>query len=502
MPGHSEFQCGDGFPPIIPSDKGGGDWRMVTRHSDYLVTTEFYKLIVERFPILKHNPGYRHLLGYILFGTWVDADTGELIIHRHLLADMEGKRKQSESANFRGRDLTDGFSRDVFHLQCRCEDIYKEVAARRIVHAEVPEDIRKASLEQVGSDGSLVWLGSGEQPGNNDAFRERMRLEAHALEFRAKAKSREATEILDYLNGLPPARFTSLVKRNLRMAVRTAKALPSERSRERELKLLKAIAQQPKPYYKTVPNSVRLYGLNPSLLRLEKGVRLALTDGWVHADLRAAQLAIIAKLWHCPKAVEIVESGNSIWSLLHAHLGWKSADETKALLKESLYRIAFGAGDDSLRAFWYSEGHANEFDLFMKNEIIAEVWSARERVKDRLNDEEVLTDAFGNKLVLDKNAKLRRVPETAAYYTQSNALSLMAQQAQSYELRLIWPAFELAKSFGPNDRHGIVITSFLFDGFSFISKDSNDIEKWKGRLSEVINEQAVNLGIDTKLEFS
>ena len=95
-----------------------------------------------------------------------------------------------------------------------------------------------------------------------------------------------------------------------------------------------------------------------------------------------------------------------------------------------------------------------------------------------------------------------RIPETAAYYTQSNALSLMAQQAQSYELRLIWPAFELASSYNASDRHGVVITSFLFDGFSFVSKDSRESEKWRIKLSDAIQKEAKNLGIATSLEFS
>ena len=305
-------------------------------------------MVVERFPALKEKAAYRYLLGYILFGTWTDPASGELIIHRYLLADMEGLRRQAENQRYRGRTLTDGFSRDVFPLACRCEDIYREVAARRIIQADVPDDILRAASEEVGSSGPLIWLGSGERPGNNDSSRLRAELGAQAQALRGGAKSAEAAAALDYLNGLPPARFTSLVRQNLAQALCAAKKLPTTKAFEREMKLLKAISQQPKPFYKPVPNSARLYGMNPSLLWLEKSVRLSLTDGWIHADLRAAQLAIIAKLWECPRAVEAVESRQSIWARLHHYMGWKNSDETKALLKESLYRIAFGAGKDSV----------------------------------------------------------------------------------------------------------------------------------------------------------
>jgi hypothetical protein len=468
---------------------------------DYLVSQEFRKILLDRFPALRTNSAFRYLLGHILYGTWIDSDSGELIIHSKLLAEMNDDVKGWEGGNFEALKFIESFSQDVFYIEYRAQDIYTDPpTARRIVWTSLPDDLKAESLKQTGLGADAVWLASGKPLSGNDGTRIRSTLESEANSLSSKVKSVEALAILTYLNGLPSNRFKKIVGENFQGALDCLNRIDGNRDRQQQWKLLKSIGEQPKPLYKPVANSVRLYGLNPSLLRLRRDVRVALTSGWHSADLHAAQLAIIAKIWNCPLTMEFLSEGKSIWSSLARHFNEPSED-FKPAYKELLYRIAFGAGDTSLRKFAAkSLGCDESFDRFLAHPIISEVWKAREQTKRRLNDEKHLVDAFGNVLRLDQNAKLVWTPETSKYRTTSNALSLMAQQAQSYEMKLMWPIFEKAMSIGRDDRHGFMITSYLFDGFTFVPFDSRDIEKWISWLQGTVSRQASELGIPTRLE--
>lgn len=435
---------------------------------DYLVTPEFRKLLIERFPAIEHSLAYRLLLGYILFGTWVDSVTGELIIQAGLLADMEGKGRAYDGSNYKALDLIDSFSKDVFTVNWRAQNINVwPRQARRIVSTLLLPDIEQLALQenQVGTPG-LIWLGSGNAPSPNGPTKLRQELLEQANENRDKAKSPEAKVILDYLNDLAPDRFTRLVNANLSAALAIAKALPTRKARERELKLLKGISYQPKPFYRPVMNSARLYPLNASLLVLQKDVRKGLTKGWYSADLEAAQLAIISKLWNCPKTMDFLDSKGSIWTDLFNHFKIEASDEIKAVFKQGLYRIAFGNSEKSLEEFLTKElPNQNAFSTFMAHPIIDEVMTAREAVKAKIKVDKGLVDAFGNELKLETGKDWNKSEFSLAWYAADNKLSLMAQQAQSYELKLLWPVFE--KAIERSDKHGYVITSLLFDGFTY-----------------------------------
>ena len=54
------------------------------------VSKPFRELTARTFPALDRNPAYWRFMQYLLFGTFIDEDTGRLIISQKDLAEIEG----------------------------------------------------------------------------------------------------------------------------------------------------------------------------------------------------------------------------------------------------------------------------------------------------------------------------------------------------------------------------------------------------------------------------
>ena len=56
-----------------------------------------------------------------------------------------------------------------------------------------------------------------------------------------------------------------------------------------------------------------------------------MTQDWITADLRSAQLAIVAAIWRIPSITEYLRSGKSVWPDLCEHMGLMYTPENKAV---------------------------------------------------------------------------------------------------------------------------------------------------------------------------
>lgn len=214
------------------------------------------------------------------------------------------------------------------------------------------------------------------------------------------------------------------------------------------------------------------------------------------ADLKSAQLAIVASVWGVPRLSDYLASGRSIWPDLSKHMSLPLAEESKAVVKGALYAVTFGAGNHRMARYMgrYFGNASGAYRTFKDHSIVRALLLARARQLKAIRHEGGGIDAFGNILTLERYEK-------AGYgYAYDNSRSILACIAQSYELALLLPVVRLAAS-QQFEAHGFTLTTWLHDGFTFASHRERDAEDWKEKLAEVVAQEASSLGICTELEF-
>jgi hypothetical protein len=83
------------------------------------------------------------------------------------------------------------------------------------------------------------------------------------------------------------------------------------------------------------------------------------------------------------------------------------------------------------------------------------------------------------------------------HYQPDTASSILAQEAQSYELALLLPVLDLAEKHKGTD--GFTITMWMHDGFCVHVHDARRTVAWKARLTKAVDDNASALGIPSSL---
>lgn len=289
-----------------------------------------------------------------------------------------------------------------------------------------------------------------------------------------------AKDIADYLNNLPVNSFNQLSE-NYDKALEVADRLEGH-VKQQQLLILGTIMEAPKPFVRPSEKTDRLFGHGATIANLKKEVRKALTKGWFEGDLKSAQLAIVATLWNIPEVLSFLQTGESFWSNVLSFLN--APVEAKGLVKDHTYGVIFGMSKErlieemniGLAKFNIQDGG----NLFISHPIISALLKARGAYISKLVTEGKMVDAFNIEFEVNK----------------SNVLSLMARQAQSYEMALIHPVFELAKT-----TDDFTVTLFQHDGFSVKFHNTKMRAKWIDLMTQVVEEKARMLGIYTTLNW-
>lgn len=289
-----------------------------------------------------------------------------------------------------------------------------------------------------------------------------------------------AKEIADYLNNLPINSFTKLSD-NFDKALEVADKLEGH-VKQQQLLILSTIMEAPKPFVRPSEKTDRLFGHGANITNLKKEVRKALTKGWFEGDLKSAQLAIVATLWNIPEVLSFLETGKSFWSDVLSHLG--VSEEAKGIVKDHTYGVIFGMSKErlveemnaGLKKFNIEKGG----NLFLSHPIISALLKARGAYISKVLSEGYIVDAFHSKFEINK----------------SNVLSLVARQAQSYEMALIHPVFELAKT---TEDFSIVL--YQFDGVSIKFHNKKRQGTWLELIELAVKKKACELGIFTSLDI-
>jgi len=415
------------------------------------------------------------------FTTFRSPGKGAAVIPYFTLAEIEGKEAQAINKNYDPKPFLEQFKVEI-------ADFWEGIphaGYARTMEILWPEVIKEALAKfKMGlwNWSKPVYLLSGKDfnPAMQQSYINQLRLDA--LLNNGRPVSKEGQLIIDYINSLPSHLFTGILK-YWDQAYHTAPAF--EEDKGHVALVLANILSQPQPFVKAVKKSTRLYQSDENLMTVRSEIRRILTQDWEEADLKSCQLAIAAKIWDLPEVVDFLAQSEDVWSSLCGHFG--RGTEIKPIIKPAIYALMYGAGENLLSDILDPLGEF-ALEMFLSHPIIKILWVARNKELKKIRKAGGAHDAFGNwidKSITDKKSWER---------------SVLCQVNQSYELKLLFPAFKLALENKENPE-GFWLPLYQFDGFSFLSNSSEHKLKWMMQITEVVNKEAEELGVPTSLIF-
>lgn len=365
---------------------------------------------------------------YLLGGTgsWDSTDpdspleqTHTILVSQKILRDV--MKPGSRDNNFNASEALAIFHKRMWSLTTETFD-YTQNQARKVTSQKLPPGLRvRLRTELQHSLTDPVDLATG------------LALTAPVPRL-APSPIDEVEELRTDLNRLPSSSFYAISDR-----IPDAKAFvqrqewPVERQL-RQLTLLRQIEGDAQPRYRAVEGTTRLYTSGPTWLGLMREVRDQVTSSYWKLDLKAAQLHISAALWGWD--IEPYAANGGIWAHLLREIGKNSNNQqAKGELKTFIYACVFGAEIRTLRTRAENMGHPE----LMTSPLIREILTARKDVEAKLLAGQPLIDAWGTEY---------RLTETKFRARSKQVRSIIAAVCQSYELKLLIPLIDLAKSKG------------------------------------------------------
>jgi len=278
---------------------------------------------------------------------------------------------------------------------------------------------------------------------------------------------------------------------NIGAAYQVALSESDHLKRYHQLIQLRAIADQPKPFYISAQRSVRLFTIGQSLQGLNRPLRKIVGAGWLEFDLRASQLAIIAVEWQIPFLYDLLTSGKNIWVNILRDIS--CGVEAKGALKKAMYATVYGMAEynipTELRSTYKNDnGHDisdESIELFLRHPLFTTILQAREKQFALIKKNGGARDCFGRWISLDSAPSHR---------------SVLAQVSQARELQLLEPVIEMANKEAKKDRSEFRIVLWQHDGFSVAIRQSIRKELWKRRILDATNQHIRRMKYPTLLE--
>lgn len=480
----------------------------VYRLQPLAVSRSFYERLLELYPSLSddHPQGraYRGLLQYILFSTFRDKKTNRTLVPYTTVASLVGVSPHQRG--FSALAWLSAFSRDVLPLNpstYRYSEGKARVIAPEISPALLEACEQEAAQHQAeGRASERVWFDSG-----LPVSRRNQRLVAQEYEQYLKRQSlsirmdHPARELLMYLVEQPQDRLLKVLRENWPAVRAAVTAMPKRTEREWmrrqwcELLLIRLDGFQ-KLYYASSPKTPRLFTIGANLHQFPRDLRKMALAGAVECDLRASQLAVVARLWDIPSLQAYLKSGVSVWQDLADGIG-VPLEDYKPILKASIYSIVFGMSRSEIK---WQLAHGTAFEegvgqaaagRFLKLPIIAPLLEARDHMLYKIGRECGGYDAWGRWLYTAQETRpvrgrLRQVPDSP---------SVLSAIVQSYELKIMLSVLPVIKS----DRQ-IYLLSWLHDGVTLLLGNKTKAERYIRRLKSVVQREAEALQVSTWLE--
>lgn len=457
--------------------------RTLTRSHYYLTRTTAAR--ATREAILTHVPQAaddKVLLRYVIFALWTswrDKDTQLRLIDRQALAWIWGSplnAKRKKHGGVSGRDVLD-------YIKARLPEFkWKKYvptrACRQIVCDGLPTVLYRVVQQDLCRPANeledRVYLVSGKKYRREETVAMRQKHYEAAMQMLEDAPSDVCRWIAERMNNDPsgsprPSNIFTKMTRCIDKAIAyvltmditieptqqnftpAQKRRMAEEVRQHYLSVLRAIQDQPQPFYgpSSKGRTDRIFAVNPSILELPSSVRRLLCDGlFIEVDLKSAHLGICASLWGCSRVAAFLAGTGEfqsavrgdIWKEVAAHFGL-SPDElvqAKPAFKEALYSIVYGMEEASVKGqltrtlhalLGHKMGKRPVGQHFCDHWIIRELLEARER-------ELAFIHGRGHGFAADG----RRINVDLAHGIDER--SVMSTIAQSYEAELMKPILE------------------------------------------------------------
>ena len=487
------------LPPNCP-------WR--SQYESIVIPKVQYEFLMQRV-LSPTTARYKILLSYLLWGG-DRFQNKSLLLPCHLIANFFGYQ---DSSNINTGRLLQGFRDDVL---ANIADAVLDIGAHdwvehkcRVIN-KVHLGVLQADFDAIGREngplkrakdtpsGSMVYLQDGRtvserkvQQGrrNSRVIREKAALCAHPV-------SRKLIETMDRV---PDTLFGKRVNVRFDLAAIEISKIKDSHQRRSQEAILRRIDLDPKPLYfpSEHARTVRVFA-NGHIPNLKRNIRRILTDGWLEADLRCAQLAIASTLFDMGKTRSFLEKGGNIWNelLTPGHeLSRAQRQEVKGVIKTAMYSMLYLRKEKKVAKTLQEElrgmGCKIPASEFLAHWIFRELEETSQIQATRLRKGQGLTDAFGQV----HYAVNGRKPS-----------SVMAQVNQSYELHLLEPVLDYvnAKNADGNflvDPSEMKIVVWSHDGFNIAVRSRSRIPEYQQKLSEMVRARAIRLGIPVKLEW-
>jgi len=438
------------------------------------------------YPGLDSKPERWLFLQYLIYCQHFDFATDKLVASAQVVSEWMGRQGAFHGKNFSVRDVAEDFSAHVFPVSLSGFIFApsKGIFESRNVLSKFPVELERLwEVERRSRRTPRVEFATG-----NKAVNPSLNL--------VSPSAPEASRIMvAYMNALPSNRFSKAVSAHWEEAAALAATLGEMHTPAgRQSAILTQLLTNPKPIYKTVERSARIFSAtDASIANLKRCVRDVLCQDWLKCDLASAQYSINYRLWGMEEmGIPFVASP---FDTLIADLGLTR--DARPALKKIMYSICFGM---STRRDPTRENISDLADAIAPNlwrrmrfhPLIMGLLGTRKSQFERIRRDGFALDAWGTPIPL--------VPEAYAGRSGDNVRSVLAQLAQSYEQRLMFEIYKLAKL--NTGKHGFSIMVNVYDGLYICVHDPADVDSWKRRISTAVEIEAARIGINTQLDWA
>lgn len=451
-----------------------------------VVDRELYEYVKENVRI-PDKEGYREFFWYLVLNIHRQ-HFHDILVGGPLIAAFVNRSIKSKAA--KGDAFLERFNREVMvpmgsglktkkynYIQGRCRATKKYHFGR---HQKKIENLLLAPLTD------LVFIKDGATASKSDLFRiEKESLGVPDFVEKIYPLPDEVIFIQNYLNSLPSNFFTKLVRSKVDDARKLVKFLKlKDQAVKMQYAFLNWIEIFPMPKYQQsrYGKSVRLYS-GSSIAALTRELRRFFLSDCPEGDLKCAQLAIGSVLFDYPKIYEFLsdpKNKGDIWSeIIPDWIQTQEFDFVKEHVKEAIYSVQYTM---ERTAVYFQLVNKLEPEFGYNSNILAnqimQSWVFQEMFQNvnvfvkKLESGIEIEDAFG---------RLYKLSE------KLNAGALMACLAQSYETKILYPAFKyVVERSQKTKRDAVRIVLFQFDGFNIWVRNSGQIEHHKNKISEAV----------------
>ncbi len=496
---------------------------------DHLVGDPFYHVLETSIPTFSTDPLTRLLCWYLLMRAPRDTrHSDRVVVSNRALGELLNQRTRYLSGNQVARTLWIKFEKDTGIVLDLSDWSYKNSQARTVRPNWSDPVLDAAEAEkQRGLGVPVRYLLDGGKPSETKNRRQRqVRVQAARQWARWLPLPPAVEEVMNYLNGQTSHRFTKLRPAIAAMMAEIEQEVQNHTNlyhhepltshqRIHLLCCLAAIHADPTPIYQpsSEGKTVRLYPVGFSLAGLKSEFRKRLTYEWVECDLKASQLAICVRLWEVAELESFLKKGENFWDYLIEHLGLLVIEcnasphlpiaeikkQIKKRLKTQTYALLYGRSPQRVVLELHSRACWKQNDIgpkFLGLSLIQALLAGRTRRVAQIQTEGGLTDCFDR--VLSWKPTFQSTPADPKKLDKSMR-SLLTQEAQAMEMKIMMSAFELAAQYRGDS--GFTITLFQHDGFCFVPHKRTDTERWCHKLREAIAQRGAELGVIASLEI-